>query len=670
MAYQLSPGVAWSEIDLTTVVPAVSTTEGAFAGNFDWGPIDQVVTIANEVELVRWFGVPSNNTAVSFFTAANFLAYGDNLRVVRSANTNQARNATSGNEVAIIKNRDDWDINWDVFPTIDPKYGMFAARWAGTLGNGIRVCMFANAGVGTADAQWTNWEQAAQFNGPPGTSKFVSDRGGANDEMHIVVLDTTGTFTGGIANSVLEKYSNVSKAVDAKNDDGSSNYWVNVLADRSAFLWPINSAIVLPANTVSLTLNSGGTGYTNTNITFTGGNGTGIVATANVSNAMTGGPITTLNIINNGSGYYTGDVVTANVALASANGNTYASISVTFTANTLAAPESGTSTWGNTASGVSFTQKNGVYNFTLGGGVLGDPNPGQLQNSYVLFSDTDAYDTSLIMTGGASNTVCKYVIDNIAEPSGTYGRGDVVVFVSPQYDDVVNQPGSEVTKSIATRDFYGSSSYAFMDSGWKKQFDKYNNVYRWIPLNGDMAGLCARTDQQRDAWFSPAGLNRGQVKNVTKLSWMPTKADRDNLYKNNINPVVTFKGEGTVLYGDKTLLAKPSAFDRINVRRLFIVLEKSISKAAKYSLFEFNDEFTRSQFVALVEPFLRDVKGRRGIYDFKVVCDETNNTQQVIDSNQFVGDIYIKPARSINFIQLNFVAVRTGVAFSEVVGKF
>ena len=581
MAYQLSPGVAWSEIDLTTVVPAVSTTEGAFAGNFDWGPIDQVVTIANEVELVRWFGKPSDNTAVSFFTAANFLAYGDNLRVVRSANTAGAKNATSGNTAAIIKNRDDWDLNWDVFATNNPQYGMFAGRYAGTLGNGIRVCMFANAGVGTADAAWTSWEQAAQFDGPPGTSKYVQDRAGANDEMHIVVLDTLGYFTGGIANSVLEKYTNVSKAVDAKNDDGSSNYWVNVLADRSAFVWPINNAI---------------------------------------SN-------TTVPVVQ-------------------------------------------TSTWGNTAQGVSFTQANASYNVTLSRGVLADPTDGQLQNSFVLFSDTDAYDTSLIMTGGSSNTVCKYVIDNIASPVGTYGRGDCVVFVSPQYTDVVNQPGSEVTRSVATRNYYGSSSYAFMDSGWKKQFDKYNNVYRMIPLNGDMAGLCARTDQQRDAWFSPAGLNRGQVKNVTKLSWMPTKADRDNLYKNGINPVVTFKGEGTVLYGDKTLLAKPSAFDRINVRRLFIVLEKSISKAAKYSLFEFNDEFTRAQFVALVEPFLRDVKGRRGIYDFKVVCDETNNTQQVIDSNQFVGDIYIKPARSINFIQLNFVAVRTGVAFSEIVGKF
>ncbi len=581
MAYSLSPGVTWSEIDLTTVVPAVSTTEGAFAGDFDWGPIDEVVSIANEIELVRWFGQPSDNTAVSFFTAANFLAYGDNLRVVRAANTSLARNSTSGNTAALVKNRDDWDTNWDVFGTNNPAYGMYAARWAGLLGNGIRVCTFAKAGVGTADADWVSWEQASQFDGPPGTSKYAQDRGGANDEMHIIVLDTQGYFTGGIANSVLEKYSNVSKAVDATNDDGSSNYWVSVLADRSAYIWPINNAI---------------------------------------SNTTT--------------------------------------------------PVVQTSTWGSVAQGTTFAQSNASFNFTLSRGVLAAPNDGQHQNAYVKFSDTDAYDTSLIMMGGASNTVSKYVVDNIANPEGTYGRGDVVVFVSPQYSDVVDQPGSETSKSVITRNFFGSSSYAFMDSGWKKQFDKYNNKYRWIPLNGDIAGLCARTDQQRDAWFSPAGLNRGTIKNVTKLSWQPTKAERDVLYKNGINPVVTFKGEGTVLYGDKTLQAKPSAFDRINVRRLFIVLEKAISRAAKYSLFEFNDEFTRSQFVALVEPFLRDVKGRRGIYDFRVVCDETNNTQQVIDSNQFIGDIYVKPARSINFIHLNFVAVRSGVAFSEIVGKF
>jgi phage tail sheath protein FI len=209
-----------------------------------------------------------------------------------------------------------------------------------------------------------------------------------------------------------------------------------------------------------------------------------------------------------------------------------------------------------------------------------------------------------------------------------------------------------------------------MDGSWKYQFDKYNNVYRWVPMNGDVAGLCVRTDFERDPWFSPAGFNRGQIKNVVKLSFNPDKSDRDELYKNGINPIVTFRGEGTVLYGDKTMLTKPSAFDRINVRRLFIVLEKAIARAAKYSLFEFNDEFTRAQFVALIEPYLRDVQGRRGIYDFRVVCDETNNTPEVIDRNEFIGDIYIKPARSINFIQLNFIAVRTGVAFEEVVGRF
>ena len=209
-----------------------------------------------------------------------------------------------------------------------------------------------------------------------------------------------------------------------------------------------------------------------------------------------------------------------------------------------------------------------------------------------------------------------------------------------------------------------------MDSGWKYQFDKYNNVYRYVPLNGDTAGLCVYTDNVRDAWWSPAGFNRGIVKNVVKLSWNPNKTDRNTLYPSGVNPVVAFPGQGVVLYGDKTMQSKPSAFDRINVRRLFIVLEKAIAVAAKYSLFEFNDQFTQAQFVALVEPFLRDVKGRRGIYDYRVVCDSTNNTPEVVDSNRFVGDIYIKPARSINFIQLNFVAVRTGVDFTEIVGKF
>jgi phage tail sheath protein FI len=245
-----------------------------------------------------------------------------------------------------------------------------------------------------------------------------------------------------------------------------------------------------------------------------------------------------------------------------------------------------------------------------------------------------------------------------------------VAFISPDQADTVNVPGRELQNVIDFRNLLRSTSYAVLDSGYKYQYDKYNDVYRYVPLNGDTAGLCVRTDTTRDPWFSPAGFNRGQIKNVVKLAFNPDKADRDQLYKNGINPVVNFPGQGVVLYGDKTLLAKPSAFDRINVRRLFIVLEKAIATASKFTLFEFNDEFTRASFRNLVEPFLRDVQGRRGIFDFRVVCDDTNNTPEVIDRNEFRGDIYIKPARSINFIQLNFVAVRTGVEFEEIVGRF
>jgi phage tail sheath protein FI len=267
--------------------------------------------------------------------------------------------------------------------------------------------------------------------------------------------------------------------------------------------------------------------------------------------------------------------------------------------------------------------------------------------------------------GKATTATTQYVIDNVAEV-----RLDCIVFASPQdttTGDVIVGAGSAATTAINLyRDGLSSTSYAVLDSGYKYQYDRYNDVYRWIPLNGDVAGTCARTDNTNDPWFSPGGLNRGQIKNVVKLAHNPSKTDRDVLYKNGVNPVVTFPGQGTVLFGDKTLLAKPSAFDRINVRRLFIVLEKSIATAARFQLFEFNDGFTRAQFKNLVEPFLRDVQGRRGITDFVVKCDETNNTGQVIDANEFVADIFVKPNRSINYITLNFVAARSSINFSEV----
>ena len=565
MPFFLSPGVNVSEIDLTTIVPAVGTTQGAFAGAFNWGPMGSVVTISDEVELVNTFGKPDANTFKSFFTAANFLSYARNLKVVRAGSNSTSNNATSGSVAPIIRNRDEYEQNYLDLSAANT-VGQFAARYPGDLGNSLKVSMWASPNA----TAYTAWTYSNEFNSAPGTSIYTSNVNGANDEMHIIVIDEDGKFTG-VSNTILEKFGYASKAFDAKNDDGSSNYYVNVINERSRYIYIMRHP----------------------------------------------------------------DEAAANM------------------------------NWGSAASNLSFKQDETSYTASLANGKYGLPKDVDLINAYDRYKNAEEVDISLIVTGAANNTVAEYIVDNIA---GT--RKDCVAFVSPLYADVVNNSGSEADDLVTYRNLFNSSSYAVMDNNWKLQFDKYNNVYRWVPLNGDIAGLCVRTDFERDPWYSPAGFNRGQIKNVVKLAWNADKTDRDELYKNGINPVVSFPGEGVVLYGDKTMQAKPSAFDRINVRRLFIVLEKAIARAAKYSLFEFNDEFTRAQFVALVEPFLRDVQGRRGIYDFKVVCDTTNNTPEVIDRNEFIGDIYIKPARSINFIQLNFVAVRTGVAFEEIVGRF
>jgi len=572
MAFQLSAGVSVSEIDLTTIVPAVGTTEGGFAGNFAWGPVDQVMTLSNELELVERFGKPDSTTYISFFTAANFLSYARALRTVRVVGAG-ATNATANGGGVLIKNKDVYEnLYFGVAANTNNTYGVAAARYPGELGNSLKVEIYGQSNV--SSATFGTWAYNQNFNGPPGTSDYVRRvaSSSANDEMHIVVLDKNGVFSG-TANSVLERYGYVSKARDAINDDGSSNYYVNVINERSKYIYIMSHPTTPFYNW-------------------------GIAATSNAS----------------------------------------------------------------------IMYDNIQYSNALANGVTSAPSSANLISGFDKFKNPEEIDVSLILTGdvGANSTIASYIINNICEV-----RKDCVAFFSPKAVDVVNQTaGTEANAAITFRNAFNSSSYAVMDSAWKYQFDKYNNVYRWVPLNGDIAGLCARTDFERDPWFSPAGFNRGNIKNAARLSWNPTKAERDLLYKNGINPVVTFPGEGIVLYGDKTLLAKPSAFDRINVRRLFIVLEKAIARASRYSLFEFNDEFTRAQFVALVEPFLRDVQGRRGIYDFRVVCDETNNTPEVIDRNEFVGDIYIKPARSVNFIQLNFVAVRTGVAFDEIVGKF
>jgi phage tail sheath protein FI len=561
MAFQLSPGVNVSEIDLTTVIPSVATSTGAFVGPFAWGPIGEVTTISDEVRLVNTFGKPDSDNYEYWFSAANFLAYGNNLKVVRTQGLG-ALNATANGTGLLIKNEDDYNDNHSSYAAgAFGDTGGWAAKYAGTLGNSILVSM--------ADANTFNvWAYSSQFSAVPNTSSYVASRGGANDEVHVVVVDEDGLWSG-TAGTVLEKYAFVSKASDAKDDSGNSNYYKDVVNRQSQYIWWLSH----PTNL---------------------GSGTA---------------------------------------------------------------------WGSAANTSAFKLFSSNSSNSLSAGAVGTTSTANVTTGWDSFKNAESVDVSLLVTGQGNSTVATYVISNVAET-----RKDCVAFISPEKADCVDNAGNEVTDIKAFRNGLNSSSYAFLDSGYKYQYDKYSDVYRWIPLNGDIAGLCVRTDNQNDPWFSPGGFNRGQIKNVIKLAWNPTKANRDDMYQVGINPVVSFPGEGTVLYGDKTLLSKPSAFDRINVRRLFITLEKAISRAARFSLFEFNDQFTRAQFVALVEPFLRDVQGRRGITDFRVVCDDTNNTGEIIDRNEFVGDIYIKPARSINFIQLNFVAVRTGVSFNEVVG--
>jgi phage tail sheath protein FI len=586
MAFQISPGVAVSEVDFTTVVPSVQTTAGAIVGTFQWGPAGVIKQTSSETELASIYGKPSTNTAIqnTFLTASSFLAYGNNLKVVRAVATT-TNNATSNTSSNIqVTNEDSFEYSYLNNRLNANVAGAFIARYPGTLGNSLTVSV-CDAGASGANSTFATWNVngvgvSSLFPSIPGTSVQAAAVGASNDEIHVVVVDSGGTITG-TKNTVLEIFPYLSKATDATDSLGNSNYYKDYIFRNSKYVYAIDPPLY---NTI---------GIANTTPANTWG-----FALANTSN-------------------------------------------------------------------VAFATMNTTPAFTLSNGSNDAPSDANRQTAWSLFANSDEVDISLAITGSASIAVQQYVIDNIATV-----RKDCIAFISPPSANVVNQSGSETTNiqnwiTALNR----SSSYVVADCGWKYMFDKYNNNYAYVPLNGDIAGLCVYTDAVRDPWFSPAGFNRGNLKNVVKLAWNPNKTQRDTLYSIGVNPIGSFAGQGTVLFGDKTLQSKPSAFDRINVRRLFIVLEKSIAQAAKFSLFEFNDTTTQNQFVNLVTPFLADIKARRGIFDYRVVCDSTNNTQSVIDANQFVGDIYVKPARSVNFIQLNFVAVRTGVEFTTIVGQ-
>jgi phage tail sheath protein FI len=723
MAIQLSPAVTIREIDLTNVVPAVATSIGAAAIEATWGPVQDVTTVDSENELVQRFGKPKDLNAANWMAAANFLAYSNDLKVVRTDTTLQ-RNAVSlltnsitsvplstggtgyitapaitipappvagtipviavtnggtayanGASVALVFTGgggtglaataeiaggivlsvtvSNAGSGYTSAPTVtnpaggtgavfapvvstggiqatatatltadsvtsilitnpgsgyyaapvatiaagpgvgatlgtvtvaaggvkinseshytvtfangEAVVGEFAAKYPGELGNSIRVSMADNASFAT-------WAYRDQFDSAPTTSSYATANGGTGDELHIVVVDTNGKWTG-TAGTVLERFAFVSKASDARKEDGSGAYYKTVLNEQSDYVWWMDH------------------------------------------------------------------------------------------------PAAATN-WNSTATSTAFSSigSTAITRDLVGGVDHLIATTGQRINAFDLFTNDEELDINLVVAGKANLTVANWIVQNLVE-----ARKDCVAFISPEHissGSVLVGNNSDVAEHILDyRNGLPSSSYMVLDSGYKYQYDRYNDKYRWVPLNGDIAGLCARTDYTDDPWFSPAGLNRGGIKNVVKLAYSPRKTDRDTLYKSGVNPVVSFPGQGVILFGDKTGLTKPSAFDRINVRRLFIVLEKAIATAAKYQLFELNDTQTRAQFRATIEPFLRDVKGRRGVYDFKVICDETNNTPQVIDSNRFAASIYLQPARSINFIELSFIATRTGVSFSEIAGS-
>ena len=754
MAFQVSPGVNVSEIDLTNIIPAVSTSIGASVGSFTWGPTETPTLISSEEQLVSIFGEPKTGyNQESFFTAANFLSYSNALYVTRVQGATSNNAADSSDDIQ-IGSRQVYDASTSAI-TGDT----FIAKYPGTRGNNLAVSVcpstaaynstvtlnsvdsdgstatFTFTYVGTAitavtvvdggkgydsagDVTFTvnsadvgNEVSAATFTATLNANGTVTavtvDGGGEYTVEPTSITASAPTATAAVANatftlgsnSVTVQYydqddiGNATTALDSVLDKFANNDYVKVEGNLYK-ITSIGSAGASSSNadiaTATLTIDRNFRGTENSTVTsieryweffnlvdrapqnskFASDNGSSVVDEVHVvvydsTGDLTGAKRTAVEVfealsratnakahdgtdtnltstINNRSAWlWRGGAAVTNAAEAAVG-------SVTASAATLP---------------VEYTLSNGTDSANEDAFVIGEYG-----SAWDKFKATDVYDISLLVAGKATTALANYIIDNIVTV-----RKDCMVFVSPEKSDVVssNQPiagSTAVTNVIGFRNSLNSTSYASMDSGYKYQYDKYNDAYVWVPLNGDVAGLCARTDTERDPWFSPAGFNRGNVKNVIKLAFGPTKAERDELYKADVNPVVSFPGQGTVLYGDKTLQGFASAFDRINVRRLFITLEKSISTAANALLFEFNDAITRAQFRNAVVPFLREVQGRRGIIAFSVIADETNNTAEVVDQNQFVGDIYIKPARSINFIQLNFVAVRSGVEFSEVVG--
>ena len=587
-----SPAVVVKEVDLTGGVPNVQTSTGAYVGKFMWGPADQRTLVANEEELTETFGSPDNSHSIDYHDAATFLKYSNALQLLRvadssalnSVSTTGRRTVAKGNyavgnySVPTVKNPTAFDAQES---SLDSDGFTFIGRFPGDLGNSLQVSMCPPS---LNDSAFNGWTYKAQFDAAPTLSDFAAENAGTNDEVHVVVVDKNGGFTG-TKGTVLETYPFLSVATNAVDlTDGSNIFVKDVINTRSEYVHMV-------------------------------GFDSDFKNTGNAGTAMT--PGTAKDFLGTA-------VVTSAVK--------------------------------------DFNFDSGANSGTL--------SPSQYLLGFDFFQDKDIVEVDFLITPGMSSRSDQTVVTNdliaIAK-----ARKDCVVVTSPARTDVVNvtSEATATTNITTTSATFTRSSYSIVAGNYLKVYDKYNDKFIQIPASSSVAGLMAETDRVAASWFSPAGTRRGQLLGVTAVEYNPNKTRRDTLYKAGVNPIVNIPGQGILLFGDKTHLSRPSAFDRINVRRLFLTLERAIERAAKNVLFEFNDEFTRAEFVNIVEPVLRDVKGRRGITDFRIIADETVNTPAVVDRNEFIANIFIKPARSINFVTLNFVAVRTGISFEEVTGQ-
>ena len=670
MGFQVSPGVEVKEVDLTNIVPAVSTTIGAVCGPFEKGPVSEITSISSEKQLVEVFGKPNANNFEYFFTAANFLQYSNSLRVVRTESA--LKNASSGGSGILIRNTLHYQ---ESFADGQGTHGTWSARTAGIHANGIKIDIcdknnfseMSNKQVNDASASAAEATitmdafDAADF-AVGEVIEFYSDAGGTvfatgheAQKYEITAVDTSAET---ITIRQLDDPAGSGLIADLADDSYVKRYWrFSDLFDTAPGTSEFASARGVGDDEIHIVVYDSSGRQTGFDNDVAGERLNSVLETfAFVSKhpeATTpqGNSNYYPDVIYRDSKFiYWGDHPTAAIDASGDWGQPLSSdLSV-----------QGSKFFNKLSTGVEnvdrSTLANGADDYAV--------TDGEQLTAYARFDDGEAVDVNLIMAAKATSTLATNLITIVEK------RKDALVFISPERSDVVGVADSN-TQTTNVKNFFDllpSTSFAVFDSGYKYQYDRFNDVYRYVPLNGDIAGVTAFTESVADAFFSPAGFTRGQIRGAVKLAYEPNKDQRDTLYKARINPVNSFPGQGTVLFGDKTALAKPSAFDRINVRRLFIILEKAIATAAKFQLFEFNDEFTRAQFKNLVEPFLREIQGRRGITDFKVVADESNNTGEVIDRNEFVADIFVKPTRSINFITLNFVAVRTGVAFTEIGG--